>query len=87
MKKRFTEEQIVGMLGEAADGMSARDVCRKHNVAEPTFYRWKAKYAGMEASEVKRLKEMERENEELKKIVAEQALDIRMLKDVNSKKF
>ena len=53
MKKRFTEEQIVGMLGEAADGMSARDVCRKHNVAEPTFYRWKAKYAGMEASEVK----------------------------------
>ena len=67
--------------------MAARDVCRKHNVSEQTFYRWKSKYGGMNVSEVKRLKELEHENEELKKIVAEQALDIRMLKDINSKKF
>ena len=87
MKKRYTEEQIVRILQEAAAGMAARDVCRKHNVSEQTFYRWKSKYGGMEVSEVKRLKELERENEELKKIVAEQALDIRMLKDVNAKKW
>lgn len=87
MKKRFTEEQIVRVLKEADDGMAAIDVCRKHGIAEATFYRWKSKYGGMGVSEVKRLKELERENEELKKIVAEQALDIRMLKDVNSKKF
>jgi putative transposase len=74
-------------LREAEDGMAAVDVCRKHNIAEATFYRWKSKYGGMEVSEVKRLKDLERENEALKKIVAEQALDIRMLKDVNSKKF
>ena len=64
-----------------------RDVCRKHNVSEQSFYRWKAKYGGMDVSEVKRLKELERENTELKQIVAEQALDIRMLKDINSKKW
>ena len=87
MKKRFSEEQIFGILREAEAGMSGRDVCRKHNISEQTFYRWKSKYGGMQVSEVKRLKELERENEELKRIVAEQALDIRMLRDVNSKKF
>jgi putative transposase len=87
VKRRSTEEQIVRILKEAENGMAAVDVCRKHNIAEATFYRWKSKYGGMEVSEVKRLKDLERENEALKKIVAEQALDIRMLKDVNSKKF
>ncbi len=87
MKKRFTEEQIVGVLAEAEAGMVVRDVCRKHNVSEQSFYRWKAKYGGMDVSEVKRLKELERENTELKQIVAEQALDIRMLKDINQKKW
>lgn len=87
MKKRFTEEQIVRILQEGANGMSARDVCRKHNISEQTFYRWKSKYGDLQVSEVRRLRELERENVELKKIVAEQALDIRMLKDINEKKF
>ncbi len=87
MKKRFTEEQIVRMLKEADEGMAARDVCRKHNIAEATFYRWKSKYSGMEVSEVKRLKALEKENDDLKKIVAELTLDNRMLRDVNSKKW
>jgi putative transposase len=87
LKKRFTEEQIVRVLAEAESGMAVRDVCRKHNVSEQSFYRWKAKYGGMEVSEVKRLKELERENSELKHIVAELTLDNRMLKDINAKKW
>jgi putative transposase len=87
MKKRFTEEQIVRILKEADDGMATRDVCRKHNLSEQTFYRWKKLYGGMEVSEVKRLKELERENDELKKVVAELTLDNRMLRDVNAKKW
>ena len=87
MKKRFTDEQIVRILQEAESGVLARDLCRKHKVSEQTFYRWKNKYGGMDVSDVKRLKALEHENAELKRMVAEQALDIRMLKDVNSKKF
>lgn len=86
-KKRFTEEQIIQILQEAESGLSVTDVCRKHNCSEQSFYRWKAKYGGMEVSEAKRLKELERENAELKRMVADQALDIRMLKDVNAKKW
>ena len=87
MKKRFTEEQIVRILHEAEGGMSTRDVCRKHGIAEQTFYRWKTKYGGMDVSEAKRLKALERQNSELKKIVADLTLDNRMLRDVNSKKW
>ncbi len=87
MKKRFSEEQIVRILQEADGADNIRDVCRKHNVTEQTFYRWRSKFGGMDVSEVRRLKDLERENSELKKIVAEQALDIRMLKDVNEKKW
>ncbi len=87
MKKRYGEEQIVRILKEAEAGMAVRDVCRKHNVSEQTFYRWKKRYGGMEVSEVKRLKELEQENTELKKIVAELTLDNRMLRDVNAKKW
>jgi putative transposase len=85
--KRFKEEQIIRLLQEAESGLAIADVCRKHNCSEQSFYRWKAKYGGMQVSEAKRLKELERENVELKKIVADQTLDIRMLKDVNSRKW
>ena len=87
MKKRFTEAQIVRILQEAGGELTARHVIRKHNISEQTFYRWKSKYGGLSVSEVRRLKELERENVELKQIVAEQALDIRMLRDVNEKKW
>ncbi len=86
-KKRFTEEQIIRILQEAEGGLSVTEVCRKHNCSEQSFYRWKAKYGGMEVSEAKRLWELEKENSELKRMVADQALDIRMLRDVNSKKW
>ena len=85
--KRFNEEQIIRILQEAEAGVAVTDLGRKHNCSEQSFYRWKAKYGGMEVSDAKRLKELERENAELKKMVAEQALDIRMLKDVNSRKW
>jgi putative transposase len=86
-KKRFTEAQIIKVLNEAESGVAARDLCRKHNISEQTFYRWRNKYGGMTVNEAKRLRELERENTELKRLVAEQALDIRMLKDVNEKKW
>ena len=85
--KRFTEEQIIRILHEGEAGLSVADICRKHYCSEQSFYRWKAKFGGMEVSEAKRLRELARENGELKKIVAEQTLDIRMLKDVNSRKW
>lgn len=87
MAKRFKEEEIIKILKEAEQVGNVRDVIRKYNVSEQSFYRWRQKYGGLETSEVRRLKDLERENAELKKMVAEQALDIRMLKDVNSKKW
>ena len=85
--KRFKEEQIIRILHEAERGMTVAEICRQHNCSEQSFYRWKAKFGGMDVSEIKRLRELQRENAELKKIVAEQTLDIRMLKDVNSRKW
>lgn len=84
---RFSEEQIIRILHEAEAGLSVAEVCRKHNCSEQSFYRWRAKFGGMQVSEAKRLRELERENAQLKKIVADQTLDIRMLKDVNSRKW
>jgi len=86
-KKRFTEEQIIGVLKESEAGAKTADLCRKYGMSEPTFYNWKAKYGGLQVSEVRRLKVLEEENRRLKHIVADQALDIRALKEINSKNW
>lgn len=86
-RKRFSEEQIIGVLREVESGVSTGEVCRKYGISTGTFYNWKSKYGGMEVSDAKRLKALEDENRRLKRLVAEQALDIVMLKDVNSKKW
>ena len=85
--RRFTEGQIVAILKESAAGAATKDLCRRHGICEGTFYRWKAKYGDMELSDVRRLKDLEAENTRLKKIVAEQALDIQALKVALSKKY
>lgn len=85
--KRFRTEQIIGILKEAEAGMPLKELCRKYGFSDATFYNWKAKYAGMTVSDARRLKELEDENRRLKKLVANQALDIQMLKEVCSKNF
>ena len=82
--KRFPEEQIIGVLNEAEQTGDIREVCPLHNISERTFYRWRTKFGGMDVSEAKRLKEIECEGAELKKMVADLSLDVRMLKDLNS---
>lgn len=87
MKKRFTEEQIIRILQEAEAGMKVMEVCRKHGISDATYYNWKAKYGGMTVSDAKKLKVLDEENRRLKRIVADQALDIQALKAVVEKKF
>lgn len=87
MKKRFTEEQIIGVLKEAEAGMKVSELCRKHGISEPTYYNWKAKYGGMTVSEAKRLKALEQENNQLKRLLADAHLDIAALKDVVQRKW
>ena len=84
---RFTEEQIIGILREQENGLGTADVCRKHGVSGATFYKWKAKYGGLEVSEAKRLRTLEDENRRLKKLLAETMLDNAMLKDIATKKW
>jgi len=84
---RFTETQIVAILKEADDGMLVKDVCRKHGISDATYYKWKSKYGGMQASDLKRLKEMERELSQLKRMYADMALENRALKDLIEKKL
>ena len=86
-KKRFSEEQIIRILKEGEVLGNVREACRQHIVTEQTYYRWRQKFGGMEVSDAKRLKALEKENSELKKLVAELTLDKRMLKDVVSKKW
>lgn len=86
-KSRFTEEQIIGFLKEAERGAKAIDICRQAGITEQTFYRWKAKYGGMEVSEAQRLRALEDENRRLKQMVAEQALDLQALKAILGKKW
>jgi putative transposase len=84
---RFTEEQIIGILREQEAGVRTADVCRKHGVSSATFYKWKAKYGGLDVSDAKRLKTLEDENAKLKRLLAEAMLDNAMLKDVAAKKW
>lgn len=86
-KKRYSEEQIIGFLKQHAGGMPTKELIRQAGISEQTFYRWKNKYGGMEVSDAKRLRSLEEENRRLKQLVADQALDIQILKDVNSKKW
>ncbi len=85
--KRYTESQIIGILREGAKATNIRSVCKKYGISEQTFYRWRNKYEGMTVNEAKRLKELEQENNRLKKLVADQALDIQILKEINSKNW
>lgn len=85
--KRFTEEQIIGFLKEAEAGVGTKELCRKHGFSEQSLYRWKSKYSGMEVSQLRELKDLQSENQKLKQMVAEQALDIRGLKAALSKKY
>lgn len=86
-RKRFGEEQIIGILKEHEAGVSVSDLCRKHGVSDASIYKWKAKYGGLEVSEAKRLKALEDENSKLKKLLADAMLDNLMLRDIASKKF
>ena len=87
MKKRFSEEQIIHILGEAQAGAKVAELCRRHGISSGTYYLWKNKYTNMTVPEAKRLRTLEEENSRLKRIVADQQLDIVALKDVLSKKW
>ena len=86
-KSRFSEEQIIGILKEQEARQQTAEVCRRHGVSPATFYKWKAKYGGMEVSEAKRLKALEDENARLKRLLAEAMLDNAVLKDIAGKKW
>ena len=84
--KRFTEEQIIAVLKEAEAGAKTPDLCRRHGVSEQTFYRWKARYGGLEVSDLRRLRQLEDENSRLKRLVADLTLDNQALKELIRKK-
>ena len=87
MKKRFTNEQIVAVLQRHEGGEKAKDLCREFGISTPTLYAWKQKFDGLEVSDVRKMKDLEVENSRLKKLVANLALDIEILKEVNSRKW
>jgi putative transposase len=86
-KTKFTEGQIIGILKEQEAGKKVAEICRSHGISQPTFYGWKSKYSGLEVNQVKRMKELEAELSQYKKIVAEQTLHITVLKDVLKKSY
>jgi len=86
-RSRFTEQQIIAILREQEAGAKTAEVCRRHGVSEATFYKWKAKYGGMDVSDARRLKALEDENAKLKRLLAEAMLDNAMLKDVAARKW
>lgn len=85
MKRRFSEEQIISILKQQESGIATGELCRQHNISSATFYKRKAKFGGMNASEAQKLRQLEAENSKLKRIVADQALDIVALKDMLGK--
>ncbi len=87
VRKRYTEEQIIGVLNESEAGGKTGELCRKHGMSEATFYKWRAKYAGLTLNELKRLRVLEEENRRLKQIVAQQTLDNWALKELLAKNF
>jgi len=86
-RSKFSESQIITILKAVEAGRAVRDVCREHEVSEATYYKWKSKYGGMQASDIHRLRELEEENRKLKQMYAELSLDHRMLKEVLTKKL
>ena len=86
-RSRFTEEQIIGILREQEAGVTVADLCRKHGLSSPTFYKWKARFGGMDVSEARRLKALEEENAKLKRMLADSMLDNAALKDLLGKKW
>ena len=86
-KSRFTESQIISILKESDSGMLVKDACRKHGISDATFYNWKSKYGGMTASDLKKMKEMERELSQLKRMYADLALENHALKELIEKKL
>jgi putative transposase len=86
-KSRFTEEQIIAILREQEQGLATAEVCRRHGISSATFFKWKARFGGMDVSDARRLKVLKDENAKLKKLLAEAMLDVAMLKDLNGKKF
>jgi len=86
-RSRFSEEQIIGILKEHQAGLGAKELCRKHGVSDATFYKWRLKYGGMEVSDAKKLKALEAENAKLKKLLAEQMMDVSTLKEMLGKNF
>lgn len=86
-KSKFTESQIIAILKEQESGKKVNDLCREYGISQPTFYQWKSKYSGMDVNQLKRIKELEAELAQYKKIVAEQTLSITVLKDVIEKKL
>ena len=86
-RSRFSEEQIIAILREHEAGVKTDEVCRKHGISSATFYKWKAKYGGMDVSDARRLKALEDENSKLKKLLAETMLDNAILKDVAAKRW
>jgi len=86
-RSRFTEEQIIGILKVHQAGLGAKELCRKHGVSNAAFYKWRAKFGGMEVSDAKKLKALEAENAKLKKLLAEQMMDVSTLKEMLGKNF
>jgi putative transposase len=86
-RSRFTDDQIIGILKEHEAGLSAADLCRRHGISDATFYKWRAKYGGMDVSDAKRLKALQEENAKLKKLLAESMLDVATLRELLGKNF